>query len=70
MSKTWFKAALIRALRTFAQSALAYIGSSAVILSDVNWVAAVSAGALGAVISILMSTAGLLEAPEEDDEDE
>lgn len=70
MSKTWFKAALIRAIRTFAQAALAYIGSSAVILSDVNWIVVLSAGAMGAVISILMATAGLPEAPEEDDKDE
>lgn len=59
----WWKAALIRALRTFAQAALATIGTAAV-LSEVNWVAVVSASALAAVISILTSIAlGMPEAP-------
>lgn len=70
MTKTWVRAALIRSIRTFAQAMLAYIGSSAVVLSDVNWIAALSAGAMGAVISLLMATAGLPEAPEEDHDDE
>lgn len=59
----WWKAALIRALRTFAQAALATIGTAAV-LSEVNWIAVVSASALAAVISILTSIAlGMPEAP-------
>lgn len=57
----WAKAALIRAVRTFAESMLAYIGTGALILSDVNWMAALSAGAFGAVISILLALAGLPE---------
>lgn len=61
MMKKWIRAALIRAARTFAEAALAYIGSAAVILSDVNWIAALSAGALGAVIAILLAVAGLPE---------
>lgn len=57
----WLKAALIRAVRTFAESMLAYIGTGALILSDVNWLAALSAGAFGAVISILLALSGLPE---------
>lgn len=64
MSGKWWKAALIRAVRTFAESMLAYIGTGALVLSDVNWLAALSAGALGAVISLLLALAGL---PEVDD---
>ena len=37
--KNWGKAALIRAVRTFAEAALAYIGTGAVVLGDVNWMA-------------------------------
>lgn len=60
MSKFW-KAALIRAVRTFAESMLAYIGTGAVVLGDVNWIAALSAGAMGSVIAILLALAGLPE---------
>ena len=60
---TWefWKAALIRAVRTFAESMLAYIGTGAIVLKDVDWVAALSAGGLGFVIAILLSLAGLPE---------
>lgn len=60
--REWAKAALIRAIRTFAESALAYIGTGAVVLGDVNWMAALSAGAFGAVCAILLALAGLPEA--------
>ena len=60
--KAWFKAALIRAVRTFAESALAYIGTGAVVLGDVNWLAALSAGGFGFVSAILLALAGLPEA--------
>jgi len=59
--KAWLKAAAIRALRTFAESALAYIGTGAAVLGDVNWLAALSAGAMGAVCAILLALAGLPE---------
>lgn len=61
--REWIKAALIRGIRTFAESALAYIGTGAVVIGDVNWLAALSAGALGFVISILMALTGLPEVP-------
>lgn len=57
----WAKAAGIRALRTFAESALAYIGTGAVVLGDVNWLAALSAGAFGAICAVLLALAGLPE---------
>ena len=59
--KEWAKAALIRAVRTFAESMLAYIGTGAVVLGDVNWIAALSAGGFGAVCAILLALAGLPE---------
>ena len=59
--KEWAKAALIRAIRTFAESALAYIGTGAVVLNDVNWLAALSAGAMGFVMAWLLALAGLPE---------
>ena len=59
--KEWAKAAGIRALRTFAEAMLAYIGTGAVVLGDVNWIAALSAGAFGAVTALLLALAGLPE---------
>lgn len=60
MKMTWWKAAGIRALRTLAQTAVATIGTSAV-LSEVNWVAVASASVLAALLSLLTSVAGLPE---------
>lgn len=54
--KKWLKAAVIRAIRTIAQSALATIGTSAV-LGDVNWIMVASAAALAGILSILTSLA-------------
>ena len=61
MSKSFWKAALIRAVRTFAESMIAYIGTGALILSDVNWLAALSAGAFGFILAILLALTGLPE---------
>lgn len=58
----WWKAALIRAIRTFAEAMLAYIGTGAVVLGDVNWLAALSAGGFGFVTAILLALTGLPEA--------
>lgn len=60
MNKEWWKAAGIRALKTFAQAAIAAFGT-AVVLQDVNWIYVGSSAALAAVISILTSIAGLPE---------
>ena len=59
--KSWLKAALIRAIRTFAEAMLAYIGTGALVLGDVNWLAALSAGAFGAVTALLLALTGLPE---------
>ena len=50
--KRWFKAAGIRALRTFGEAALAYIGTGAMVLGELNWLGVISAGALGAVTAV------------------
>jgi len=59
--KSWIKAALIRAVRTFAEAALAYIGTGALVLGDVNWIAVLSAGAFGFITAILLALTGLPE---------
>lgn len=64
MSKFW-KAALIRALRTFCQTAVATIGTTAV-LEEVNWIMVGSSSVLAALLSILNSVATGL--PEVDDD--
>ena len=65
--KKWWKMAGARAIRTIAQSALAYIGTSASVLHDVNWLMVISAGAMGGIISILTSIAvGIPEYKEDD----
>ena len=55
--KKWWKMAGARAVRTVAQSALAYIGTSATVLHDVNWLMVLSAGLMGGIVSILTSIA-------------
>lgn len=62
--KIWLKAALVRSLKTIAQTAAATIGTAAV-LSSVDWKMVVSASILAGVLSILTSIAGLPEVKEE-----
>lgn len=62
--KKWMKAAGIRAVKTVAQTAVATIGTSAVI-GEVNWVVVASASALSGILSLLTSVAGLPEIKEE-----
>ena len=57
---SWLKAAGIRALKTFAQTMIATIGTTAVI-EEVNWAVVFSASALAALLSMLTSVAGLPE---------
>jgi hypothetical protein len=68
MSKFW-KSAINRAIRTIAQTALATIGSAA-LLESVNWRVVVSASILAGILSLLTSIAtGLPEAPKEGEDD-
>ena len=64
MTKQWWKAAGIRAIKTVAQTAVATIGTSAV-LGDVNWLVVGSASVLAGILSLLTSVAGLPEVKEE-----
>lgn len=76
MTKKWFKAALIRALRTMAQTAVATIGTTAETIgtiaetiSSVNWLLVLSSSVLAAILSLLTSVAtGLPECKEQSDE--
>lgn len=58
--KNWLKKAGIRAIKTIAQTAVATIGTSAV-LGDVNWTMVASASVLAGVLSMLTSIAGIPE---------
>lgn len=60
INKEWIKAAGIRAIKTVAQTAVATIGSSAVI-SAVDWKIVLSASVLAGILSLLTSVAGLPE---------
>ena len=60
MSKEWWKAAGIRAIKTVAQTAVATIGVSAT-MTDVDWLLVVSASLLSGILSLLTSVAGLPE---------
>lgn len=59
-AKLWGKAAGVRAVKTVAQTAVATIGTSAM-LGDVNWIAVASASVLAGILSVLTSVAGLPE---------
>nr|DAK88333.1 MAG TPA: holin [Caudoviricetes sp.] len=63
LSKDWFKAAGIRAIKTVAQTAIATIGTGAV-LNDVDWIMVASASAVAGILSLLTSVAGLPELKE------
>ncbi len=59
-TKDWLKAAAIRAIKTVAQTAVATIGTAAVI-GEVDWIMVGSAALLAGILSLLTSIAGLPE---------
>ena len=59
-TREWFRAAGVRAIKTVAQTAVATIGTSAV-LGEVDWIAVASAAVLAGVLSMLTSVAGIPE---------
>ena len=63
-TKTWTKAAIVRAVKTMAQTCVALIGTNNVFLTSVDWKGIISAAALAGILSVLTSIAGL---PEVDD---
>ena len=66
-AKQWWKAAAVRAIKTVAQTAVATIGTAAV-LSSVDWTMVASASVLAGVLSLLTSVAGLPELKTETEE--
>lgn len=64
-SKTWWKAAGIRAVKTMAQAAIATIGASTMI-TETNWIMVASATAMAGLLSLLTSVAGLPEVEEKE----
>ena len=63
-TKEWFEAAMIRAIRTFAQAAIAVIPMEVSIV-EVSWLHVIGCAALAAVLSFLTSLAGLPEVESE-----
>ena len=61
--KNWFRAAGVRAIKTFAQTAVATIGTT-IVMAEVDWVMVLSASGLAAILSLLTSVAGLPELKE------
>lgn len=59
--RAWLKAALIRAARTAAQTAISLVGTGAVGFTDLDWVHIASVSGVAAVVSLLTSIAGLPE---------
>lgn len=63
ISKAWFKAAGIRAVKTVAQTAVSLIGVGTV-MSDIDWAMVASASLVSGILSLLTSVAGLPEVKE------
>lgn len=61
MNKLWIKAALIRAIKTMAQTAVALLGTHTVGILEVDWLSVLSASLMSGILSLLTSIAGLPE---------
>ena len=57
----WLKKAAIRAIKTWAQAGVAYLGSGAIGVFEVDWVGFVSVTCMAAILSLLTSLAGIPE---------
>ena len=66
-TKKWIKAAGVRAIKTMAQTAVATIGTAAV-MGEVNWVMVASASALAGILSLLTSISGIPEVTKDGDD--
>lgn len=64
-SKNFWKAAAVRAVRTFFQAFIAQVGTEAIALEEVAWARILSVSAVAAILSIATSLAGLPEVEEE-----
>lgn len=64
--KQWWRAALIRAIRTWAQGFIALVPTTAIVIKDVNWMVCLSGASLAAVLSLITSIAGLPELNNQD----
>lgn len=65
--KNWAKAAIVRAVKTAAQTAVALIGTGTVGFTDLDWMQIASISGVAAVLSLLTSVAGLPELEGEDE---
>ena len=65
--KLWTQKAGIRAIKTFAQTFAATIGTGAVVMNDVNWKMVASSALLAAILSLVTSIAGLPEVKDEEE---
>ena len=70
MTKQWWRAAGIRAIKTAAQTAVALIGTGAVGFTDLDWARIASVAGVAAVLSLLTSVAGLPELDAQPDDSE
>lgn len=61
MAKTWVKAALVRAVKTMAQTTVGMLSGSAVGVLEADWIAVLSVSAMAGILSLLTSVAGLPE---------
>lgn len=64
MDSKWWKAAGVRAVKTFFQTAVAMVGT-AVVIQDVSWMTVLSAAALAGLLSLATSLGGLPETKED-----
>lgn len=68
--KVWIKAAGIRAIKTMAQTFIATVGTTNVVLSEVNWPLVASSTVLAGIFSLITSIAGLPEIPADEESEE